>query len=148
MHFNKGRQDKDDSLNFTAMIDVVFLLLIFFMCTASVQLPEREIKAAIPGISSTVPEFQPVKIELITTDNQHVSGSSGLSSGVVVICDGLVCPDDAALRNSISARSKIADLPVVFSIDEEILFNDIVHVMDICRSAGLKKIAIPTSQLN
>ena len=136
MHFNKGRQDRDGELNFTAMIDVVFLLLIFFMCTASVQLPESEIKAAIPGSSNTVPEFQPVRLDI-----------SSFGERVSVKCDGVLCYDDAALTGHISARSKIADLPVIFSIGDEVEFEDIVHVMDICRQAGLKKIAIPTNEL-
>ncbi len=134
MHFNKGRQDKDEGLNFTAMIDVVFLLLIFFMCTASVQLPESEIKAAIPGSSNTVPEFQPVRID-INTVGENIS----------VTCDGRLCENDSTLSSHISARSQIADLPVIFSIDDNVEFDDIVHVMDICRQSGLKKLAIPTN---
>ena len=135
MNFTKGRQDRDDGLNFTAMIDVVFLLLIFFMCTASIKPPESEIRAALPGSSSSVPEFQPVKITV-----------SAVGKRFSVECDGQLCADDAALNKLISARSQIADLPVVFTIGDEVEFDDIVHVMDICRQAGLKRIAIPTTE--
>ncbi len=133
MLFYRKRQKNDDILNFTAMVDVVFLLLIFFLCTSSLKLPESQIKAALPGRSLDVPEFPPVQIEI-----RFRPGDS-----VQVLCDGRICRNDDFLLAEIQARSVIADIPVVFAIDEGVVFEDVVRVMDICRAGGLKRLALP-----
>lgn len=132
MQISRKKQNADDPLNITAMIDVVFLLLIFFICTASLNLPESEIKTALPAGSTKVPEFQPVKISLSKADG-----------GLLVSCDNTLCLTDSVLRESIISRSQLADIPVIFSITDEVSFDELVHTIDICRQGGLKKIAIP-----
>lgn len=133
MLFKRKRQKNDDILNFTAsMVDVVFLLLIFFLCTSSLKLPESQIKAALPGQSVQVPEFPPVQIEI----------RAPAGAPVQILCDGRICPDDDHLLAEIRARRAIADIPVIFVIDEAAAFEDVVHIMDICRAGGLKRLAL------
>ncbi len=134
MNFVNRTAKKNNDLNFTAMIDVVFLLLIFFICTASLHLPESQIKAALPGRSSSAPEFQPVKVAISASD-----------SGLQIYCDDQPCNGDSDLLEQIAARSILADIPVIFSIADNVEFEDVVHIMDICRQGGLKKLAIPVS---
>lgn len=132
MRFIRNRQNNDDPLSFTAMVDVVFLLLIFFICTCSLHLPESEIKAAVPGVAKNPPDIPPVRLILVSSGN-----------GTQITCDGLVCDNDSTLLSEIVARSAIADIPVVFAIEDDVVFDDIVHVMDICRQGGLKRLALP-----
>ncbi len=136
MLFQNKATNKDNSLDFTSMIDVVFLLLIFFICTASLQLPESEIKTAVAGQSVAVPEFPPVRIDI-----------SSINGDFLVKCDKMPCLDENQLREQIAARSAIADIAVVFYIDDKVAFDDVVRVMDICRQGGLKRLAIPIDGL-
>ena len=132
MKITRKQQSQEDPLNITAMIDVVFLLLIFFICTASLNLPESEIKTAIPAGANKVPEFQPVQLSLSKANGQ-----------LQVACDSTVCQNDSVLVKLISSRSQLADIPVVFSVSDEVSYDDLVHTIDLCRQGGLKKIAIP-----
>ncbi|MCK5114720.1 MAG: biopolymer transporter ExbD, partial [Phycisphaerae bacterium] len=58
-------------LNIAAMIDVVFLLLIFFMCTISFEAVDKDLSAQIPQVSgdpSEESDFEPIRIELRLTE--------------------------------------------------------------------------------
>jgi biopolymer transport protein ExbD len=48
MKRHRGEKDKGEALNITPMIDVVFLLLIFFIATIQLPDPEDEMRAYLP----------------------------------------------------------------------------------------------------
>jgi biopolymer transport protein ExbD len=57
---------EEDSVDLTPMIDVVFLLLIFFMVTMRIVQEETELIVPLPASSQsdTPPEFPPTNIEI------------------------------------------------------------------------------------
>ncbi|MEQ8784906.1 MAG: biopolymer transporter ExbD [Pirellulaceae bacterium] len=71
----KIERGKKIELSMTSMIDVVFLLLIFFVTTASYIRTERELKPAIKvdkNAPTTVQNFEPAIIEIVRGDTQFV----------------------------------------------------------------------------
>ena len=63
--------DTDTSIELTPMIDMVFLLLIFFLVATTFQQTEREMKIALPMASSAGPISSALR-ELIVRDRRAV----------------------------------------------------------------------------
>ena len=64
------RRQRKIELSMTSMIDVVFLLLIFFMTTASFVRTERNLDSAIQvkSSSASAPDLQPAIVEVRASD--------------------------------------------------------------------------------
>ncbi|MDY0167420.1 MAG: biopolymer transporter ExbD [Thermoguttaceae bacterium] len=67
-------------LKMTAMIDIVFLLLIFFIMTFTIVAPEGDfnirmpLATAGPGQEPLDPQIPPIKIRLVATGAGHLAG--------------------------------------------------------------------------
>lgn len=119
--------------NLTPLIDIVFLLLVFFMLTAyfvrdeglPIELPEASSAAAIE-------EQQPLKIEI-------GKGGMVLLNGAPVTIDGLA----DHLKTLLAARE---NKRVVLHGDRAVPLGDTVRVMDAARLAGATGLDIVTEQ--
>ncbi len=67
----------DMNLNLTSMIDVIFLLLIYFVVTASFAIGEGVIVAKMPEGSGSAPSLDMPKTKLIVQVNSHGSDPTG-----------------------------------------------------------------------
>lgn len=71
-----ARNDEEVKLSITPLIDVTFLLLIFFMCAMKFKTLERKVAAYLPkdrGLAPTLArpeEKHPIAIELKRTENE------------------------------------------------------------------------------
>ena len=120
-------------LNMTAMIDVIFLLLIFFMCTMSLQLLENELPSRLPmwgEEQAAAEEFEPIQIRLTVA-----------AQAVAIICDEQACVSFEHLTELLKLRRAIADLPVIISGEETVPFGDMVSALDACHQADLERVA-------
>ncbi|MBN1845517.1 MAG: biopolymer transporter ExbD [Sedimentisphaerales bacterium] len=120
-------------LNMGAMIDVVFLLLIFFMCTTSFQPTESGLSAQLPQVGGAVREpqdYEPIWIRL-----------AGDAETVHIVCDRRACADFDALAEELRLRRAIADIPVVLAGQDRIPFAAIVRAMDLCYEVGFSRVA-------
>ena len=73
---NTGRREEDTGLQMTAMIDIVFLLLVFFVMTFKIVAPEGDFNIKMPAQAaqgtpdpSAVP---PIKIRITATDSGRI----------------------------------------------------------------------------
>lgn len=127
----------DVKLDMAAMVDVVMLLLIFFMCTTTFKEVEQGIDAQVAEISDgageIVIDFEPIEIELSNTP-----------SGVVVRCDGSVCGSFDELGVMLRQRRAIADVDVIVLGEGEVPFWYMVAAVDECYGADLWKVAYST----
>lgn len=66
----RTQREQKIELSMTSMIDVVFLLLIFFMTTASFVRTERNLDSAIKvkSTSASAADLQPAIVELVASD--------------------------------------------------------------------------------
>lgn len=72
---HKTKRDSKLELSMTSMIDVVFLLLIFFMTTATFRKPEKELNPAIQVKKSSSPstsDFEPTIIDVTERSGRFV----------------------------------------------------------------------------
>lgn len=120
-------------LHMAAMIDIVFLLLIFFMCTTTFARPDEDLPTQLPArtsAASAMDDFDPVMVKL-ELDSGHVR----------ILCDGRVCEGIGQLREQLAARRVIANVPVIIQGDGQVPFGDMVHVLDMCYRLGLTRVA-------
>lgn len=125
-------------LNMGAMIDVVFLLLIFFMCTTSFQSPEDRLPVQIPyvgGVATQPEDFEPIRIRLY-----------GAAEGIRLTCDQQNCATFTELKTRLRARRAIADIPVIISGQDEVPFEHMVAALDSCYEVDLSQAAFSTGQ--
>jgi biopolymer transport protein ExbD len=120
-------------LNLTPMIDVVFLLLIFFMLATTFMDPEREIDLDLPeAASSLARDMQQDEIIInVMRDGVLKLGDSEVDR------DGLL----AELRRAARQDPEIA---VTIRGDRLVTHEVIVSVMDACGQAGLRNLAVGT----
>ena len=116
------------------LIDVVFLLLIFFMCSMSFDTHERRLPAQLPqsgpAAEHELADFDPVHIML-----------RQWRGGVELRCDGQVCADFDDLLRMLRARRAIAQVPVVIEGREGVPFGHMVTAMDTCYRADFRQVA-------
>lgn len=121
-------------LGMAPMIDVVFLLLIFFMCTASWKLLENQMPSQLPraglGDQSQQDDFDPIRVRL-----------SRSATGVLVECDGQACGTFDGLVERLRARSRIVQLPVLIEGEPTVPFGHMVAALDACYRADLRSVA-------
>jgi len=121
------------SSNLTPMIDVVFLLLIFFMVATTFLDPEREIEIELPGAESATTldkELDEIVINVMEDGSILLSGSA-------VAADELVWTLKRAAR-------KDPATPVSIRGDRRVAHEVIVRVLDACGTAGLSNLAVGT----
>jgi biopolymer transport protein ExbD len=117
--------------NLTAMIDVVFQIIIFFVCTANMQDTSRDarIKLAMAPHGEAVTKKDPLEI-IVDVD----------SLGTISIARTRVTPGILAnvLRKAVGEFGN--QVPVVIRGDARASHNMVRVVMDTCAGSGIWKI--------
>lgn len=133
MNFRKKQRARPQGLQMTALMDVIFLLLCFFVTTSVFSQWESEIAIALPSAkSATVPGRMPGEIIL------NVS-----SQGMVTINGQVLTLED--LTSRLSRLSKLyPGQPVVIRADKETSYESLVAVIDACRTADVWNFSLAT----
>jgi biopolymer transport protein ExbD len=121
----------------TPMIDVVFQLMIFFICTASFQLAEELLPTslAVTSGSSTSPIKIEPELERIVVSATRANGSTQW------IVNERPCQSLAEVREVLRAAAQIdRSLPVVLDVAGEVPLGDMIDVYDLCRLESFDKI--------
>ena len=136
---NLRPQRKDDiELNITPLIDVVFLLLIFFMVSTTFD-RESEINITLPEASEEYTEVEPdaVNVEIDVEGRVFINKQPLINTQLLTIRE--------ALRNEII---DLKDPPVIISADAKATHQMVIRVMDAARQLGLVKITFATQKIN
>ena len=139
--------DDIDEVDLTPMIDVTFLLLIYFMVTTMLKQPEAELSIQLPGKpqSSDITPMELLNVRIGEEGEVSLNGS--------VIEDGfdLLMPDRVAnlktqkgMRDQLissGAKSKEeAELKVQIESSTLALHQASISVLNACSSAGVDKV--------
>jgi biopolymer transport protein ExbD len=125
----------------TPMIDVVFQLLVYFLCTASFNPVEYELPANLPatGVGQLAdPESKIAELEIVEVSVREPDGR------LVLQVNGEPCADLNDFRQRLSRLAQIADLPVVLDIAPEVHTGALIDVYDACLASGLTDIRFAT----
>jgi len=130
MQFSEKRQRKP-IINITSLIDVLFLLLIFFMIS-STFVEQPGMKLELPeSKSSTTEKIRDLVLE-ITADGSLILNDSAVS------LDNL----EKQLKEMLP---RLEEKSIVLKADKSIPHGTVVKVMDIARLSGLEKLVIATT---
>lgn len=128
---NSGAGVRSD-INITPLVDVVLVLLIIFMVMTPSLLKETDV---------TVPEKADVQMAAPTTADQlvvSISREGRIAINREPVLESQLIP---RIHDLMASRS---DKLVFFDIDDDAPYGDVVHVMDVCRGAGVKTLGIMT----
>ena len=134
MNIREDTGSEEFVVNLTPMIDVVFLLLIFFMVATTFLDPEREIEVELPTAQSAgEPERIPDEIVInILQDGRVFNEGQELSRAEL----------DLLLKR---AAQHDPETPVTIRGHRLAQHQSVVSVMDACGTAGLFNLAVGTS---
>ncbi len=127
----KTYEDEQPTLNLTPMIDVVFLLIIFFMVGTKFTDDERKIELDLPAVGQSA--------ALTAAPQKRV---------VYVLRDGSIRFDrqevDLGQLTDLlrRANAQTPQLSVAIRGDAEGAFQHVAHVLAACRTAGVHDMAI------
>ncbi|MCH8263412.1 MAG: biopolymer transporter ExbD [Proteobacteria bacterium] len=122
------------NLDITPLIDVVFLLLIFFMVSTTFE-HESEVNITLPKASKEIAKAKPDAIN-VAIDNQSrifINEKELLNSKISTIKEALY-----------EIASNLEDAPLIISADEETPYQVVIRTMDAARQLGLVKITFAT----
>ncbi len=134
----KVRGREEPGVNLTSLIDVVLLLLIFFMVSTSF-IKESEITLQLPQAEQTpldAPPSAPLEI-LITADDRYYINDRELVNN--------------RRETLVQALAEIApntDVPVMISADGDARHQLVVTAMDVAGKAGFKAVSIATVNIS
>jgi biopolymer transport protein ExbD len=127
----KTYEDDPPGLNLTPMIDIVFLLIIFFMVGTKFAEMERNVKLEVPRVSNlgaltAAPEKRVI--------NVYRDGTIVLDRREVTI--------DVLTSQLRSAAEQYPEIGIVVRGDADGAFQNVASVLTACRQAGVQDMAI------
>ena len=139
--------DDVDEVDLTPMIDVTFLLLIYFMVTTMLKQPEAELSIQLPGKpqSSDVTPMELLNVKIGDEGEVYLNGSEiedGLDLGMQDLVSNL--KTQKGMRDQLissGARSKAeAELKVQIESSTLALHQASISVLNACSEAGVEKV--------
>lgn len=131
----RARQEVD--INLTPLIDVVFLLLIFFMVSTTFT-KETHLSIDLPEASSSSSRSADLQIEVSISKN----GDYGIN-GVALINN-----EAATLRAAIEKVSEgDSAIPMIITADSSTPHQGVVTALDVAGQLGFSQLSITTTQI-
>lgn len=136
---SKNRSDVNESMAMTPMIDVVFLLLVFFVCASIGQVRELTLPAdmELPGESTEI--AKPIERE-IWEDDIWVKLVRAEGSTIIRLNDRDT--DFERLGEQLNLIGELGKSnPVILDIDDAVPLRDVIRAYDACRRVGFHSLS-------
>jgi biopolymer transport protein ExbD len=126
----------DPEVNLTPLIDVVFILLIFFMVSTTFQ-KESEINIELPEASGEPLEERKEQLEIVIDANGHyfIDEQQVVNTELVTL--------KKAIQKFLGEQTEI---PVVIRADRNTPYEAVIRAMDATAQLGLVNMSLATSQ--
>ncbi len=120
--------ERDVSLEMTPLIDMVFLLLIFFLVATTFHQTEREMQIALPNATFAGPISTALREIIINVD----------ADGNIIVNGRILDPQDLQrlVEETVAANP---DQKVTVRGDRDTPYANIVRVLDICKGSGIQE---------
>lgn len=122
---------EEPQLNLTPMIDIVFLLIIFFMVGTRFSEIEQQYDIELPTASAVTP----------MTSRPDAIVLNVARTGIVTVSGATVSLTELQQRLE-TARKAYAEQAVLIRGDGEGMYQSIVDVMDICHKAQIHRFSL------
>ena len=139
MNLRPNRTDERVDINLTPLIDVVFLLLIFFMVSTTFD-RHANLKVELPEASAAISQQQqePVVISIDAEGNYFINDRQLVNTTMETL--------KIALRKTVADKEE--DVPLVLRADAKTPHQSVVRVMDAAAQLGLTRLSIATVEVN
>lgn len=128
-------------INITPLVDVVFLLLIFFVITPILENNNRiEIKLPQAVVNEVEPSFQAIEVAITKDGEVFVNGFPMLTSNPIIL--------ERELENLSRGDRR---LPVILHADGEVSHQSVVNIMSVIKNMGFEGLQLaiqPTTSFN
>jgi len=116
------------SIELTPLIDMVFLLLIFFLIATTFHQTEREMQIALPASASAGPISTALREIIINVD----------ADGAIVVSGRRMTLDDlkTLVQEAVAGNP---DQKVTVRGDKSTAYANVVRVLDVCKGAGIQE---------
>lgn len=128
----QGKRRKP-TINITSLIDVMFLLLIFFMVSSTFK-DEQAIEITLPQAGTGVAQELEFTEILVTRDGAYRMAEGEIGESALRMAIGSLIRDDPNAK-------------VVLRADADADWQPIVSAIDILRDVGVENLVIPTDRL-
>lgn len=131
--------ERDEAMSMTPMIDVVFLLLIFFVCASIGQQKELLLSTPISGagVKSETPPEDPLQPK---PDRAYIK-LIRIGDETVTDLNGTMIEEPGRVRELLIGLATVApDVPVVIDTADEVPLGDMIALYDLCRSVDFETI--------
>ena len=126
---SRGKRGGIVGINVTPMVDVVLVLLVIMMVSAT-YIVSQSLKVELPKSASSDETVASVVAVSITKDNKYFFNQQPVT-------------DDADLTGHfVQAKAKGEEISLVVSADSEAMHGRVVHVIDLAKQQGIVKFAI------
>ena len=137
MKFRRDSSAKNIEVNLTPLIDVVFLLLIFFMVSTTFD-KQAQIQIKLPEADSS---------EMIEKEPTSIAVGVDEGGNYFVNEEELLKSDKDTLRKMILKVSEgKTDLPVIISADGKAPHLSVITVLDVASHLGMSQMTCATRQ--
>ena len=128
MLIRSSKRAEGVSIEMTPLIDMVFLLLIFFLVATTFHQTEREMQIALPFSQSAGPISTTLRELIVNVD----------AEGNIILSGRRMSPEDlrALVEQAVVANP---DQKVTVRGDRRAAYGEIVRVLDICKGSGIQE---------
>jgi biopolymer transport protein ExbD len=134
MNFRKQHSIEPTPMQLAPLVDVLFLLVIFFAVTSEFAKNEQVMDISVPAAEEGKDNESRNVGEIII--NIKTDGS--------IIVNGQTLTEDELLKNLQNIASIYKDQAVILRGDEVADYKYVIRVLDVCQKAGIWNIAFAT----
>ncbi|HEX7765049.1 MAG TPA: biopolymer transporter ExbD [Cellvibrio sp.] len=132
----RRQKTEDEGINLTPLIDVVFLLLIFFMVSTTFT-KETHLSVDLPEAVGEQSSELPKQIEIL------ISSDGSYSVNGLALVNNKVATLKSALEKTAEGDNQ---LPLVITADAKTPHQAVVQAMDVAGQLGFARLSITTRQ--
>ena len=143
------RQTVLDNDSMTPMIDVVFLLLVFFVCASIGQRPESLLPAEIgPGTTKSDIDVPVVEPDEIPSQPVRIRlGLQPVSQALDIQLNERPVPNAAELTQRLQRLAELdAASPIILNIDDDLSIQQFIGIYDLCQALAFESISFAVKE--
>ena len=141
MNFGTSNEQDETAIELTPLIDVVFLLLIFFMISTTFT-KETQLKINLPAASSDAVVSQPKTLEVqVSEESDYAVSTNEDPTGKV-----LINSNRETLLKALGDYKDTPNLLLVIRADEKAPHDAVIRVLDVAQQIGLSNVTFATKQ--
>lgn len=136
MNFKRGMRDEELEINFIPLIDVLLVIIIFLIVSATFS-RTSELQINLPTADASAPQEKPVTIDIEVDANGHYTVNGKEANGAVV-------SELSAAMTQAAGENNGKEPTVVINADAKATHQSVINIMEAARMANYSHITFAT----